>query len=155
MPQIKMSKESLEGPPPIADGLVELRLEGFQPKKSKAGTSINLNPQLKIVNNAQYNGRQVFDNLNTGASWILEAFCHAFGIALEPDGNGGFAFPGGFFPENEPDPEKWTYSGPLLGLVGKAFLKQTEYNGRTNSRVDQWVCSAQGCTSKHPTGLAK
>jgi hypothetical protein len=154
MPKITMSKESLEGPPAVPDGLYELRLEGFEPKYSKDKNSVNLRPIIKIVNHPQHAGRQIFDNLNTGAAWILEAFTHSFGLPLVPDGNGGSSLAGEFLGPDD-DPTKWNYVGPLSGSVGKMFLKQTEYNGKTNSKVDMYICSVPGCTQKHPSGLAK
>lgn len=154
MPKVTFSKESLEQKPPLPDGLYEVRLEGFEPKYSKDKGSVNLSPTIKVINHPTLTGSKVFDNLNTGASWIIEAFCHAFGQELVPDGNGGFNLPGDF---NGPEdnPEQWSYAGPLTGCVGKAFLKQTTYNNKVNSKVDQWMCSVPGCQKKHPMGLAK
>lgn len=153
-PRITFSKESLEAKPAVADGLYELRLEGFAPKNAKSGTSINLNPIIKVVNHQTETGRPIFDNLNSSAPWIIEAFSHAFGLELAPDGNGGFTLPGDFN-GTEGDPENWTYNGPLTGCVAKALLKQTTYNNKTNAKVDQWMCCVPNCTKKHPTGLAK
>jgi hypothetical protein len=154
MPRISFSKESLESKPAAEDGLYEVRLEGFEPKPSKDKNSVNLNPVMKVINHQKENGRRVYDNLNVGAPWIIKAFCHAFGLDLAPDGSGGFTLPGDFNgPEN--DPSHWSYTGPLTGCVAKVMLKQTEYNGRINSKVDQWLCQTPGCTEKHPTSLAK
>ena len=154
MPKMTFSKELLEQKPPLTDGLYEIRLEGFEPKKAKSGTSTNLNPIIKIINHPTETGRKVFDNLNSSAPWIIEAFCHSFGLELVPDGNGGFNIPGDF---NGPEdnPKEWSYSGPLTGAVCKAFLKQTTYNNKVNAKVDQWMCAVPGCQKKHPTGLAK
>jgi hypothetical protein len=154
MPKISFSKESLEPKPSLPDGLYEIRLEGFEPDKSKKGDSVNLRPILKVINHPQHTGSRVFDNLNVGANWILEAFVHAFGQPLIEDGAGNMNIPGDF---NGPDdnPKQWSYSGPLTGAVGKVFLKQTEYNGKMNPKVDQWMCAVPGCQKKHPTGLAK
>lgn len=148
MANYSFSKESLEGKPAAPDALYEVRLEGFEPKTAKAGTSINLNPILKIVNSPTHNGVRLYDNLNTGAAWIVEAFVHAFGLQLEPDGQGGFKMPGELSLEAP-------YQGPLLGAVAKVFTKQTEYNGRMSAKADQWVCSVPSCTKKHPSNLAK
>ena len=79
MAKISFSKEELSGNV-YPEGLYELRLEGFEPSFSKQKTSINLNPTLKIVNHQTLNGKRVFENLNSGASWIIESFCHAFGF---------------------------------------------------------------------------
>ena len=71
MAKISFSKEDLAGNV-YPDGLYELRLEGFEPEKSKKGDSVNLNPVLKIVNHQTLNNKRVFDNLNSSASWIVE-----------------------------------------------------------------------------------
>lgn len=153
-PKMSFSKESLEQKPALAEGLYELRLEGFEPKFSKEKTSTNLNPIIKVINHPTETGRRVYDNLNSGAAWIIEAFCHSFGLELVPDGNGGFNMPGDFNgPEG--DPSQWSYAGPLTGCVSKAFLKQKTYNNKTSAGVDQWMCAVPGCQKKHPTGLAK
>lgn len=154
MPTIKVSKESLEPKPSVPDGLYEVRLEGFEPKWSKDRNSKNLNPVIKIVNNPQFTGSRIYDNLNTGADWILTAFVHSFGLDLVPDGNGDFNIPGDFN-GTEDNPEGWSYSGPLTGCVAKVFVKQTTYQNKTNAKVDQWMCAVPGCQKKHPTGLAK
>ena len=154
MPKVSFSKESLEQKPPLAEGLYELRLEGFEPNHSKDKNSVNLNPVIKVINHPSETGRKVYDNLNSGAPWIIEAFCHSFGLELVADGMGGFNLPGDF---NGPEdnPKDWSYVGPLTGCVSKAFLKQTTYNNKTNAKVDQWICAVPGCQKKHPKGLAK
>lgn len=155
MAKIAFSKESLEQKPPLPEGMYELRLEGFEPEFSKDKNSVNLNPILKVVNHPEKNGERQLDNLNTKAGWIVQAFSHAFGFPLEIDGAGNMNLPGDFVgPDN--DPEHWDYVGPLKGAVAKAFVKQTTYNGKTLSKVDQWVCAlGTSCQEKHPTGLAK
>lgn len=153
MAKISFSKEELSGnvyPP----GQYDLHLEGFEPAFSKQKTSINLNPILKIVNHQTLNGKRVFDNLNSGASWIVEAFCHAFGLPLVPNPNGGGDMPGDFVGPDD-DPTKWNYIGPLNGAVAKVILKTKTYNGKDSSGVDQWLCQVSGCNTKHADGLAK
>ena len=154
MAKIAFSKEDLAGPPAIPEGAYEVRLTGFKPKMAKSKSSINLNPQLEIVNHPSFNNRDVFDNLNTTANWIVESFCHCFGQPLEPDGNGGGSMPGDFVGPDD-DPEKWVYNGPLTGSVGKVYLKLVEYNGKTNAKIDQFFCAVPGCTTKHAQNLAK
>jgi len=151
--KISFSKQELSGNV-YPDGLYELRLESFEPEFSKAKTSINLNPVLKIVNHATLNGKRVFDNLNSSASWIVESFCHAFGLPLTPNPNGGGDMPGDFVGPDD-DPEKWQYVGPLNGAVAKAILKTKTYNGKDSSAVDQWLCQVPNCNTKHASGLAK
>lgn len=153
MAKISFSKEELSGnvyPP----GQYDLHLEGFEPAFSKQKTSINLNPILKIVNHQTLNGKRVFDNLNSGASWIIESFCHAFGLPLTPNTNGGGDMPGDFVGPDD-DPSKWNYVGPLSGAVAKVILNTKTYNGKESTGVDQWLCQVQGCNTKHASGLAK
>lgn len=154
MAKIGFSKEELSGNV-IPEGLYELRLDGFDPELSSKKNSVNLNPILKVVNHATLNGKRVFDNLNSGASWIIEAFTHAFGQPLTPNSTGGGDIPGEFMgPDDQPD--KWQYVGPLQGLVAKALVKTTTYNGKENTKVDQWICAlGTNCNTKHPSGLAK
>ena len=153
MAKISFSKEELSGNV-YPDGLYELRLEGFEPKKSKDGGSINLNPVLKIVNHPTLNNKRVFDNLNSGAAWIIESFTHAFGQQLTPNPNGGGDMPGDFIGPDD-DPTKWQYQGPLTGAIAKAFLKTKTYNSKDSSGVDQWFCAVPNCNTKHAQGLAK
>jgi hypothetical protein len=153
MPTIVASKESLEPRPSLPDGLYEVRLEGFEPENAKKGGSQNLRPVLKVVNHPQFTGSRVFDNLNSTAFWIIEAFVHAFGIApvKNPDGSEVLIN----FDGPEDDPTHWVYNGPLTGGVAKVFLKQTVYMGKSNPKVDQWMCAVPGCQKSHPKGLAK
>lgn len=154
MAKISFSKEDLAGPPEIPEGLYELRLSGFKPKFSKDKSSVNLQPELEIVNHPLHNGRNVLDWLNSSAPWIIESFCHCFGQQLTPNPNGGGDMPGDFIGPDD-NPEQWQYQGPLTGMVGKVYLKPVTFNGKTNPRVDQWFCSVPGCTTKHAQGLAK
>lgn len=154
MAKIGFSKEDLAGNL-YPDGLYELRLEGFEPEFSSKRTSINLNPVLKVVNHQTLNGKRVFDNLNSSASWIIEAFCHAFGLPLTPNANGGGDIPGEFMGPDD-NPEAWQYVGPLTGCVGKVILKAKSWQGKESSAIDQWLCSVgDTCKTKHPSGLAK
>jgi hypothetical protein len=155
MPRISMSKESLAGQeyPSIPDGLYELRLDGFEPQWSKNKDSQNLRPVLKIVNHPTLNDQRIFDNLNTKAGWIIQAFSHAFGQSLVDKGNGEVDMPGEFIgPDN--DPTQWHYNGPLTGAVAKVILRQVPYNGKMSSKVDQYLCTVPGCQEKHPNNLA-
>lgn len=154
MAKIGFSKEQLEGNV-YPDGVYEVRLESFEPEFSKKRDSINLNPVLKIVNHPTLNNKRVFDNMNSGASWIIEAAVHAFGLALTPNGNGGGDIPGEFMGPDD-DPTAWQYVGPLTGQVAKVLLKKTEYQGKESTKVDQWLCAlGTQCKTKHPSGLAR
>lgn len=153
MAKISYSKEDLAGAN-YPEGVYEVRLDGFEPAYSKKRDSINLNPILKIVNHQTLNGKQVGDNLNSSANWIVESFCHCFGQALTPNASGGGDLPGDFIGPDD-KPEEWQYTGPLTGSVGKVYLKTTSYNGRERSKVDQWFCAVPGCNTQHANGLAK
>jgi hypothetical protein len=153
MAKISFSKEDLSGNV-YPDGLYELRIEGFEPEFSSKKTSINLNPILKIINHPSLNGKRVFDNLNSGAAWIIESFCHAAGQRLTPNPNGGGDMPGDFVGADD-NPTSWQYTGPLTGTIAKAFLKNAPYNGKDQSKVDQWFCSVPGCQTKHAQNLAR
>lgn len=151
MAKIGASKESLEGFPPIPDGLYEFRLDGFDVKPAKNGNSLNLNPEMKIINHPTLAGQSPFENLNSGAGWIIEAFSHALGAPLDLRPDGGGDLQGDFTPNGN----SYNYSGPLVGMTGKFFIKMVEYQGKSNPKVDQYICQLPGCTKKHPTGLAK
>jgi hypothetical protein len=154
MSKISYSKEDLAGNV-YPDGMYEVRLESFEPKPSKDGNSVNLNPVLKIVNHATLNGKRVFDNMNSAASWIIESIVHSFGQQLTPNANGGGDLPGEFMGPDD-KPAEWQYVGPLTGCTAKVMLKKTTYNGKDSSKVDQWFCAlGDKCNTKHATGLAK
>jgi len=154
MPKLTASKEEVQGLPVMAEGLVTVRLDGFKPTLSSKKDSVNLNPQMKVINHPEYNDRLVFDSLNTKAKWTWTDFCHAFGLPLAADAQGNVEFPGDF---NGPEdnPEKWEYVGPLLGQQAQLYLIQSEYNGKQNNKIKMYVCRIQGCSEKHSNNLAK
>lgn len=154
-PRLTASKESIEGPPPMPEGLYTIRCDGFKPAFSKDRASKNLNPVLKVTNNSDFNDRVVFENLNTKGSWIWPDFCHAFGVPMVKDAQGGYEFPGdwGDFPEDKP--ELWQYIGPLLGQLAQVYLIQSEFQGKINNKIKFYVCKVQGCSDKHSSNLAK
>jgi len=156
VPKLSASKEEIKGLPPIAEGLYAVRLDGFKPKLSKNRDSVNLNPQLKVINSPEFNDRIVFENLNTKAKWIWKDFCHAFGVPLKEEPNGDVEFPGDF---NGPDdnPEAWAYSGPLTGQEGQVYLvQQDDTKGGTKNAIKFYVCKlGASCSEKHSSNLAK
>jgi hypothetical protein len=155
MPRLTASKEVVQGGAPVPEGMYTVRCDGFKPKKSKDGGSVNLNPQLRIINSAEYNDRVIFENLNTKAPWIWPDFHHCFGITISKDGNDSYEFVG-FGPESEDDPEKWVYQGPILGQTGQIYVIQSEYQGKTNNKIKFYVCKMAGqCKEKHSQNLAK
>ena len=125
MPKLTASHEEIKGQPPMAEGLYTIKLKGFKPQLSRKKDSVNLNPEIVIINHAEHNDRRVFDSLNTKAKWAWKDFCGCFGVPCVEDASGGIEFPGEFAgPEN--DPEKWQYVGPLLGQTGQAYLIQVQ-----------------------------
>jgi hypothetical protein len=155
MPKLTASKEEVKGLPPMNEGMLTVRLDGFKPALSKKKDSVNLNPQMKIINHPEYNDRNVFENLNTKGKWVWKDFCHAFGIPLIDSSDGGAEFPGDFDgPEDQPD--KWQYRGPLLGQQAQIYLVQGDNGqGGINNKVKYYVCRVPGCSEKHSDNLAK
>jgi hypothetical protein len=152
MPKLKASSEEVKGLPPMKEGMLTVRLDGFTPKLSKDKGSVNLNPTMKVINHAEYNDRAVFENLNTKGKWVWKDFCHAFGVPMI-EANGDFEFPGDFDGPEE-DPEKWQYRGPLLGQVANLYIIQSSYNNQLNNKIKYYVCKVQGCVEKHSSNLA-
>jgi hypothetical protein len=155
MPKLTATKEEIKGLPPMNEGMLTVRLDGFKPALSKKKDSINLNPQMKVINSSEYNDRNVFENLNTKGKWVWKDFCHAFGVAIVELGNGDFEFPGDFDGPSD-DPEKWEYRGPLLGQQAQLYLVQGDNgSGGINNKVKYYVCKVPGCVEKHSQNLAK
>ena len=153
MPKLTASKDEVKGLPPMVEGMLTVRLDGFKPKHSKDKGSINLNPQMKVINHAEYNDRNVFENLNTKGKWVWKDFCHAFGVPLVEDGSGDFEFPGNW--EGDMDkPESMTYEGPLTGQQAQLYIVQSDFEGRINNKIKYYVCKIPGCTEKHSNNLA-
>jgi hypothetical protein len=145
--RLTANKDEVKGMPPMTEGMVTVRLDGFKPKLSKDKGSINLNPTLKIINHAEYNDRNVFENLNTKGKWVWKDFCHAFGVPMVEDTAGDFEFPGSFGENvNEADPSTWQYSGPLLGQQAQIYLVQGDNGkGGVANKVKYYVCKIPGC----------
>lgn len=152
MPTLKLNKESLDGPSKIPDGIYNIRFDGFQPKPSKKGDSVNLNPVLKIINNPDLHDKRIYENLNTKADWIIRDMCHALGVEV-----GGSAddpeLPGQMLPENETDPTKWQYSGPLTGEIATVEVGTRQGDKGTFSAIKRYICRIPGCTVRHPENL--
>lgn len=158
MPKLTASKEEIKGLPPMKEGMLTVRLDGFKPKWSKDKGSVNLNPEMTVINHAEYNDRKVFDNLNTKGKWVWKDFCHAFGVPMAEDSNGDFEFPGDWDTPDGKDasePENWIYRGPLLGQTAQLYIIQSSYNGQDNNKIKFYCCRVQGCTEKHSSNLAK
>jgi hypothetical protein len=154
LPKLKASSEEIKGLPVMEEGMLTLRLDGFKPKYSKDKGSVNLNPQLKVINHPKYNDRILFENLNTKGKWVWKDFCHAFGVPMV-EVNGEYEFPGDW-DGPEDNPESWQYRGPLLGQTGQAYvIQKDDTKGGVNNAVKYYVCKVQGCSEKHSSNLAK
>ena len=154
MPKLSASKEEIKGLPAMTEGMVTVRLDGFKPKFSKDKGSVNLNPELKVINHPEYNDRKIFENLNTKGKWVWKDFCHAFGVPLV-EVNGDFEFPGDFNGADD-NPESWEYVGPLTGQTAQIYIvQQDDTKGGIKNAVKQYICRVQGCTEKHSQNLAK
>jgi len=159
---MNFSKESIEGPAPAPDGWYQLIFKGFKPAHAKDKQSINLNPQLEIVNHNTEDGKKVWDNGSTNGDYaqsIVLALVHATGQPEVPsaNGDGGWELPGILdgmdqYPDN---PEKWDYKGPMLNQVIEVELYVDEYNGRKSNKIAQYKCAIPGCQVKHPTNLRR
>src|SRR3990172_3539678 len=144
MPTIKLDKSKLSAPEPVPAGIYEFRFEGFKPKTSKNGDSMNLNPSLAVINNPEFDGSQgkkryIFGSMNSKADWILNDFLHSLGFEL---GTGG-EFPGNF-------DDNWVYTGPLIGATGKLEVTVEPYMGKLQNKVKQYFCKVDNCAVKNP-----
>lgn len=160
MPRMSANKEDLTGGPPLPEGMYDVILKGFNPMKSKKGDSVNLNPDIRVINHAQFNDRKVFVSMNTNAAFMWAEICHAFGCPLVENGE-SVDIPGDFAGSedisNIPPKGKipWTYNGPLLNQQGKLILVQVVRDGKTQNDVKQYVCRVAGCGEKHSDNLIK
>ncbi|MDR3392462.1 MAG: hypothetical protein P4L77_12095 [Sulfuriferula sp.] len=169
---MNFQKEQLTGAPPVPVGVYTLQLKGFKqkPAKIKEGQteseSMNLNPDVVIIGNAEYEGRKVFPGLNTKAPWIIVDFVHACGLTMEEvqNENAGtekadFTIPGVFVGSEDPSvkPEDWKYQGPLLNATMEVELAFTPATGgyKEKNEVRQYICKVPGCTEKHSTNLIR
>lgn len=149
-------KDSLEGTKPLPIGDYTFRVDGFKPKASKDKNSTNLNPTLKIINNANgLNDERIFFNCNTNAGWIQKDFVHAIGLQMEIEGDTAY-LPGSFIPDpNSPDDvTKLRYEGPMLGRTGRCVIAmRKDDKGRDQSFIKMFYCAVAGCTEKHSAEL--
>lgn len=142
-----------------APGTYTVSLQGFKPKKSKDGNSVNLNPNVVVIGDPVQNGKQSNYSLNFQAStwFMIKSFLHSFGVKEDVDAQGNESIPGDFGgPAYNPnDPTTWQYSGPLLGKTAKWEFAETEYQGKKSVKPKQFLCALPGCTEKHPDNLNK
>lgn len=161
--KMNFNKEDITGKPPVPPGWYTLQVKAFKPKLAGENKdSLSLNGEFSIIGNGEYEGRRVFESLNTKAGWIMLAFLHACDLEFEVVQNENvgteaeeFSIPGAFegadkFPE---DPTQWKYVGPLTNKTFEAELAITQYQGRDSNHVRQYRCAVANCTEKHPTNL--
>lgn len=155
MARITVSKEEVQGFPPVPEGLYDVQLRGFKPKKAKKGGSTNLNPDVRIINHPTLNDRRIWVSMNTNAPFMWHEICHAFGCPLEDDGDGNVSIPGEFSGDVMIDPSSSVYSGPLLNQQGKLYVVQVQRDSRLQNDVRHYVCRVSGCNEKHSDNLIK
>lgn len=156
MPKFGLSKEALEGRPPVAGGIYDFRLDGFKPAVAKKGGSVNLNPDLKIINNADFNDFKIFASLNEGFPPAVIGIVHALGMEMVTNAEGGADIPGEFL--GGQDPKSWSYTGPLVGRTGKVEVQQVDRtDGKPGQRTEikRFICALPGCAEVHPESYIK
>jgi hypothetical protein len=130
-------------------GIYDFHFSGFKPapKNGTTGTeTVNLNPQLKIINSKDFTGVPVFLSLPQSQGWMIQDFVHSLGQEMDHDGN----LPGDWeFPVQD-NPTTWRYRGPLVGKTGKVELIETTYNGKPQLKVKQLICAVKDCKTKNP-----
>lgn len=171
MPNLTFPKSALEPRPNLPAGQIQVMFKGFKPKLSKKkegkDQSVNLNPELVIVNDPRQtadgkplNGQKLFETLNLTFLPRLQDFVHAFGVAMTESGD-NVDLPGYFDGDtSNPDPAQWgNYQGPLLNEI--ATLELAEVKSRrsgakpTDTQVDikRYICRVSGCTVSHMESL--
>jgi hypothetical protein len=137
MPRIGFSKEQIAGEKPVDPGKYQVQLVGFKPTLSNDKQSVNLNPDLRVINNANaaFNGKRIFHNLSEKAGWLHKEMCDGFGIDMVAEG-GQFFLPGTFQedPSNPTDCTKWRYQGPLLGKVASVEVVEIAGTGQNANK---------------------
>ena len=154
--KMTVSKEAVEGLEVVPAGIYMVRFMGFKPKMSKAdpsnpqkAQSLNYNAQMEITE-GDYTGRKVFEGLNVGAGWVLNDFCHAFGLPMEQDpSDDSYSLPGEW-DGTEGAVETYVYKGPLTGKVAKIELAVDTYNGKQNNKVRRYFCAIDDCDKLYP-----
>jgi hypothetical protein len=152
--KMNFNKEEVEGLKPVSPGIYNLLLIGFKPKKSKAGDSVNLNAQAKIIGNSEFENRMVFASLNTKIPGFIQDFVHSFGIEMEDQNGENPGIPGIFDGDvakfNEADPTTWAYRGPLTGQVAQWELGLRDYEGNPTQDIAKFICKVPQCAQRFP-----
>lgn len=170
MPNLKIPAKSLEPPEQMPAGVYDVMFTAIKPSltsgKDQAGNSkeksVNLNVQLKVVNNAngELNGKTIRDFMNVNAGWVLKDFVHCFGHELVGDAAGGYDLPGDILgPDGIENCSKWTYQGPLLNEQGTIELAEVDGIGKNAGKkftnIKRYICRVPGCQEKHSENLLR
>jgi hypothetical protein len=155
--------------------MIEVVFTGFKPKLSKKkegkDQSVNLNPEIKVVNDSRsdasgkpLNGQKLFESLNLSFLPRVQDFCHAFGAPMTENGE-NVDIPGYFDGDtsqsnSEAAVAAWgQYHGPLLNEIGTIELAEVKSRKPgakpTDTQVDikRYVCRVAGCTVNHLESL--
>lgn len=163
-----MAKMHVEGTPLTAypGGEYTVQFNGFKPKLSKKGDSINLNPILRVVGHPTLADKLVFYNCNDGFFPGIIDLVHAFGLELVDESDNAGDIPGdflGYDPANLSTLAHTVYAGPLLGRTGRLELVEQQKVGRdgnpipneTSNAVKRFFCQVPGCKVNHKDNLIK
>lgn len=148
-----VDKSSINAPEPVDEDLYKLRIDGFKPSFTKDKTSLNFNPQLRIVSGKttgdKHKNKQIFENMNQKAGWIQRDMVHAAGLDMETD-NDELFIPGKWHGDPQ-KPDSLKYEGPLVGKTLEAYVvKQQGNNNKFYNRVKYYVCTLPDCNKKYP-----
>jgi hypothetical protein len=169
MPSLSFPKSALEPRPNLPPGFIHVIFTGFRPKLSKKGDSINMNPQLHVVNDPRtdssgkpLNGQTVFESLNLSFPPRLVDLVHALGCEMVENGD-NVDIPGYFDGDtSNPDPSQWgTYHGPLENQVAQLELAEVQSRrsgakpGDKQTDIKRYICKVQGCTVPHIESLIR
>jgi hypothetical protein len=147
-------KDSLSGGKVIPNGIYEVRLVGFKPRKNKNGDSVNFNAIMEVINHPDYDKTKLFETLSAKAGFTQWDFAHAFGLELEDQGNGQYALPGTWDGDlasfKADDPSTWKYDGPLVGRDAKVEVAIDTYEGKENNKIKRYFCIVPDCATRFP-----
>ena len=155
--KLAVDNSKLDGMDVLPQGIYRVRMMGFKPKFSKlkdgqtGPTSLNYNAQMQVIGRPdleEKGPRFVYEGLNENAGWVMQDFCHAFGLPMETDGAASW-FPGEWDGE-EGKAETYKYRGPLVGQEAEIELGIDSYLGKENNKVSRYLCRVAQCAQKFP-----